>query len=677
MNPKQFLPLTLLLALVSGGLQANPLGAAFTYQGRLNDGGLPANGQYDLQLALFNVAAGPGQVGRTLTNANVAVSNGLFTTAMDFGAGTFNGTAYWLEIGVRTNGSVAAFTTLSPRQPLTPAPYALFAANTSASANNSISGSYAAASGGYANVSSGFASTIGGGHNNTATNEGATVGGGILNKAIGYAATVAGGNLNVSSNDYATVGGGFENISTGSSATVAGGYGNSSTGVRAFVGGGSGNTSGGQNSVVGGGAGNSATSDLTTVGGGAGNVACGLYATISGGAFNTSCGYAASVPGGYQNAAMGDYSFAAGRQAKATNQGAFVWADSTAADFRSTGLNQFLIRASGGVGIGTNSPTSALSVNGSADFSGAVGIGTLPTYGLDVNKQLVVYDNDLSFRRSGSHRWRLTTPPAGFEILQEYNTSGTDVHQLRFIVADSGNVGIGVNNPGMLLDVGGRMRMRDGGGSAGLWLNTADSFGAGGVADIAFIGVLDPTRIGFYGNDPRGIAPGWGLTFDTVTGNVGIGTGTTYPGSKLQVVNATCDGNNWNNSSDRNLKENFKAVDPREVLASVAALPISRWNYKNDPDTPHLGPVAQDFHAAFELGADDRHIATVDADGVAMAAIQGLNEIVAEKDLKITQLQKRLCTLENVTIKEQASEIDQLRNRLSALEKLLAKPSNQ
>ncbi len=113
------------------------------------------------------------------------------------------------------------------------------------------------------------------------------------------------------------------------------------------------------------------------------------------------------------------------------------------------------------------------------------------------------------------------------------------------------------------------------------------------------------------------------------------------------------------------------------MLARVAALPISRWNYKSDPKTPHLGPVAQDFHAAFELGADDRHIATVDADGVAMAAIQGLNEIVAEKDLKITQLQKRLCTLENVTIKEQASEIDQLRNRLSALEKRLAKPSNQ
>src|SRR5258708_28491777 len=85
MSSKHCLPLMLLLALASGRLQANPLGTAFTYQGRLNDGGGPANGQYDLQLAVFNVLAGPGQVGRTLTNANVAVFNGLFTTALDFG----------------------------------------------------------------------------------------------------------------------------------------------------------------------------------------------------------------------------------------------------------------------------------------------------------------------------------------------------------------------------------------------------------------------------------------------------------------------------------------------------------------------------------------------------------------------------------------------------------------
>jgi hypothetical protein len=68
------------------------------------------------------------------------------------------------------------------------------------------------------------------------------------------------------------------------------------------------------------------------------------------------------VPGGYYNTASGNYSFAAGRRAKANHTGTFVWADSTNADFASTGANQFLIRAAGGVGIGTNSPDARLDV---------------------------------------------------------------------------------------------------------------------------------------------------------------------------------------------------------------------------------------------------------------------------------------------------------------------------
>src|SRR5260370_15734672 len=162
----------LLLPGGSGLWGAPRLGRVFSYRGRWVVGASPANGQYDLELALFNVLAGPGQVGRTLTNANVAVSNGLFTTALDFGAGSFNVTAYWLEIGVRTNGSVAAFTTLLPRQPLTPAPYALFAANTSASANNSISGRYSAASRRSYTRASRVGSTNCRGHNNNATYDG-------------------------------------------------------------------------------------------------------------------------------------------------------------------------------------------------------------------------------------------------------------------------------------------------------------------------------------------------------------------------------------------------------------------------------------------------------------------------------------------------------------------------
>jgi hypothetical protein len=103
-------------------------------------------------------------------------------------------------------------------------------------------------------------------------------------------------------------------------------------------------------------------------------------------------------------------------------------------------------------------------------------------------------------------------------------------------------------------------------------------------------------------------------------------------------------------ASDRNLKENFAAVSPREVLDKVAALPISRWNFKGDTGTAHVGPMAQDFHAAFGLGTDDKHIATVDADGVALAAIKGLNQKLDEqlraKEERIADLERRLLALE-------------------------------
>jgi hypothetical protein len=103
-------------------------GTAFTYQGRLNDGGGPANGKYDLRFTIYDSLNNPGTViAGPITNSAIAVSNGLFTVTLDFGAGVFAGGPRWLDIGVRTNGGVGAFTDLSPRQPLTATPYAVFA----------------------------------------------------------------------------------------------------------------------------------------------------------------------------------------------------------------------------------------------------------------------------------------------------------------------------------------------------------------------------------------------------------------------------------------------------------------------------------------------------------------------------------------------------------------------
>jgi hypothetical protein len=99
--------------------------SAFTYQGRLDAEGSAANGNYDVRFALFTSSEG-GSAVAVVTNLNVAVSNGLFTTLVDFGAAVFDGTPYWLELAVRTNGG-GEFSVLSPRQDLTAAPYAIYA----------------------------------------------------------------------------------------------------------------------------------------------------------------------------------------------------------------------------------------------------------------------------------------------------------------------------------------------------------------------------------------------------------------------------------------------------------------------------------------------------------------------------------------------------------------------
>jgi hypothetical protein len=101
-------------------------------------------------------------------------------------------------------------------------------------------------------------------------------------------------------------------------------------------------------------------------------------------------------------------------------------------------------------------------------------------------------------------------------------------------------------------------------------------------------------------------------------------------------------------TSDRNAKENFAPIDPGLVLRKVAALPITRWNFKQDSGVLHIGPMAQDFSAAFGVGEDDKHIAVVDEGGVALAAIQGLNQKLEQKDTEIAELKRRLEKLEKI-----------------------------
>src|SRR5829696_2059893 len=124
-----------LAALCVAGTLAAPMGTAFTYQGRLNDGGQPANNVYDLTFTLHDDAVSAAGIGTYIILTAVPVTNGFFSVELnangEFGTSAFNGQARWLQIGVRSNSANAFsnFTFLSPRQALNCAPQALFAAN--------------------------------------------------------------------------------------------------------------------------------------------------------------------------------------------------------------------------------------------------------------------------------------------------------------------------------------------------------------------------------------------------------------------------------------------------------------------------------------------------------------------------------------------------------------------
>jgi FtsZ-binding cell division protein ZapB len=129
---------------------------------------------------------------------------------------------------------------------------------------------------------------------------------------------------------------------------------------------------------------------------------------------------------------------------------------------------------------------------------------------------------------------------------------------------------------------------------------------------------------------------------------------TTWTGARLT------DGGIWSNASDRNRKTDFKEVDPRAVLDKLAAMPVRQWRYTNeDACVKHIGPVAQDFQSAFGLGTDDKTIGTVDADGVALAAIQGLNQKLEDRCQKADSRVENL-EAENAQLKRQLAEIKEL-----------------
>ena len=314
--------------------------------------------------------------------------------------------------------------------------------------------------------------------------------GNYITEGVVGASVVGGGNPSDSSTKYNRVTDNFGFVGGGVGNSAGDGDATLTDAEHATVGGGHYNTASGAISTVGGGWYNRATRERTTIAGGWNNLANNHASTVGGGRDNTASGSRATVPGGSGNRAQGDHSFAAGRRAKADHIGTFVWADSTDADFVSTGSDQFLIRAGGGVGIGTNNPGDKLEVSGNIKIDGS--------------------GNGLIFH-NGTKQTEAAVGDG--HSLDTVDGSAKDA----LYVNKFGNVGIGTTSPGARLDVTDLTRV---GGS------TWPSSGKG--LELGYSSSLHKGYVQVY---DRG-AGTWGNLY-LGEGNVGIGTGD--PGAKLDV----------------------------------------------------------------------------------------------------------------------------------------------
>ena len=547
---------------------------AFTYQGRLNVNGAPANGAFDFQFQLAQGPSDPADPRTTRTSPNVAVSNGLFVAQIDFGS--LSGQPYWLDIGVRPAGTANPFTILSPRQQLTPTPYANFAAR---------AGSYEGPIGDFQlspNVANWGPNRTFGPVNFVAPTRPA-----VPPFTVNNSLLIA--NLNADQLDGHSASD-FWKLN-GNADTVAGAH---------YVG----------------------TSDNQPLELRA-NFQVGLRLEPGPSAANLS--------------APGNLSFGA-----QTRQMLNLWGtdygigvqDSTVY-FRTRPGNLFF-------GPGGNFAWYA----GGQHSDTAFDPGPPPVL-FDTSKELMRLD--------------------GTGQLTVFGTAGNGVQGKS---SNAGASGVYGENSGGGFGVAGRTS----GGGIGVFGDNADPAGwAGNFNGNVYVGGIQS-----FGSQTRQMLNLWGaqygigvqantMYFRTDNSSINSGfrwykggthnDGSGQPGAggtNLMHLNALGLFVNGSlvGSSDRNAKENIQPVDSRAVLDKVASMPVSEWSYKHDPSSRHVGPMAQDFYAAFGLGYDDKGIATVDADGVALAAIQGLNRKVEEqlksKDARIAELEERLARLEKI-----------------------------
>jgi hypothetical protein len=768
---------------------ASAQGTAFTYQGQLNDSGQPANGVYDLRFSLFTTNTGGSLAYGFVTNSGTVVSNGLFTVTLDFGTGVFNGTPYWLQIGVRTNGA-AGFTAISPRQQLTPTPYSIFAENVNAdgisgtipagnlggtygnavnfnNGANSFDGSFYGAFYGSSFIGGTFVgSFVGNGSGltdvwqtggNLGTTAGANfvgttdnqpleihvnnlralrlepttdtnyvtgainlIGGSAANLAAPgvHGATIAGGGAsfyfggnveNTVASDYGTIGGGvnngigtnaYESTIAGGNAnwiypgafrsTISGGWANliATNANHSSIGGGYHNLvqPGVTYAAIGGGLLNTNGAFASTIGGGQqNNTGGGDGSVIGGGYYNANSGSAATISGGQNNMIGGaaDHAFIGGGGGNMIVGSELLPVFSTIA-----GGEDNLIQTNtpfAVIGGGTNNIIQSGAANTVITGGGQNSVGTNAISSFIGGGQF----NSIQFSSSYA-----TIGGGTANVIQTNNNAST--------------IGGGVDNQIQSVTFAGLNAANTiaGGNFNAIQTNSLDSTIAGGYfnqisAEFASIGGGGfNTNDAFYGTIPGG-------TGNFAAGNYSFAAGyhaqalyqgdfvwadsqnTNFAATATDQVSFRCQGGvrftsgsaaanqtvawtpgtgSWSFTSDRNAKENFKAVDVHAILEKVAQLPLTEWNYKGYIDR-HIGPMAQDFHAAFPFNSNDKMLNSADEAGVELAAIQGLNEKLEAGDQKSESRLQKLET-ENVDLK---LKNDSLEKRLAALEQIISK----
>ena len=536
----------------------------------------------------------------------------------------------------------------------------------------------------------------------------------IQTTAAGGAAVAAADAENEASGPHSVIAGGTRNIASGTYSAIGGGQENDVNGRSATIGGGEDNQCGGSSATIAGGSGNGADFAGATVGGGYSNWASEVAATVSGGRSNAVNGKFGTVPGGCENAANGDYSFAAGYRAVAYEVGCFVWSDSSEEPFESSGDDQFLIRASGGVGINTNEPSSALTVAGTIESTeggivfpdGTTQATAYPGMGFENT-----LDDWGSFIGGGA--WNSALNYGATAVGGIHNTAGsTEVdgsyatiaggldnyatHKFSVIVGGEWNysqgqyavVGGGFSNRATAAAsaiVGGTENEALGEGSfvGGGTQNDAEgkysvvpggldnlaigtcSYAAGQHAQAFHEGTFVWADYSIVGN-PDG--PHDSLAFPLendpelqdflgpnqflvrATGGSLFASGVDVDGNVTAGVKLAAGGTSWDILCDRALKTGMTELDARDVLTKLAGIPVTEWSL-----------VAQD-PSIRHIGpmAQDFHVAfglgTSDR-FINSGDVDGIALVSIQALYEITQ--------------EQASEIDELRAEIDELRQLV------